>query len=245
VTHLDRPGAEESSGQGQRLPELHDLLWFWNSPLVMLGVQDYEGSFLRVNHGFTTVLRWSAEELTSAPFWEFVHPDDQHDVVELRQELMDDAGVRLCYDLRLLCRDGGYRWTRWNAACLPQEQLLYGVGFDISDLKPAVTDRTVVGTWQWDVPSNAMIWSQEVHDVFEENALTYEAFLGRVYEEDREGVERSMGWSLVSGEPPAFRFRVRRSDGEIWHLHVAGRTEIDADGEPQRLRGIARRLATL
>jgi hypothetical protein len=41
------------------------------------------------------------------------------------------------------------------------------------------------------------------------------------------------------------KIRVRRSDGKIWHLHVAGRAEMNADGEPQRLRGIARYLVTL
>jgi PAS domain S-box-containing protein len=246
VTDLDRSGAEESSSPAQRLPELDDLLRFWDSPLVMLGVGDYEGWFRQVNHGFTAVLGWSAEELTSAPLWEFVHPDDQDEVVESRQKMIDDdAGMRFGFDFRMLCRNGSYRWTRWNAVNQPSDQLLYGVGLDITDLKPPVTDRTVVGTWQWDVPGNTMIWSAELHDVFERNALTYEAFVGRVCEEDRARVGRLLGWSLVSGEPPAFKIRVRHSDGKIWHLHVAGRAEMNADGEPQRLRGIARYLVTL
>jgi PAS domain-containing protein len=54
--------------------------------------------------------------LTSVPFWEFVHPEDQHAMVESTQRLIDGSAPRLGYEVRMLRRDGHYVRTRWDTA---------------------------------------------------------------------------------------------------------------------------------
>ena len=42
----------------------------------MLCVADMQGKFIRVNKAWTKTLGWSVEELTSRPYFNFIHPDD-------------------------------------------------------------------------------------------------------------------------------------------------------------------------
>lgn len=42
----------------------------------MLCVADNRGYLTRVNQAWTKTLGWSAEELTSRPYIDFVHPED-------------------------------------------------------------------------------------------------------------------------------------------------------------------------
>jgi PAS domain-containing protein len=63
--------------------------------------------------------------LTSVPFWEFVHPEDQHAMVESTQRLIDGSAPRLGYEVRMLRRDGHYVWTRWDTASSQEDGLLF------------------------------------------------------------------------------------------------------------------------
>jgi PAS domain-containing protein len=50
---------------------------FWTLSSDLLTIADRSGYMIRVSPSWTRTLGWSAEELTSRPFLEFVHPDDQ------------------------------------------------------------------------------------------------------------------------------------------------------------------------
>ena len=61
----------------------------------------------------TTLLGWTPDDLIGRPFGPFVHPDD----LELLQEVRAGfaRGERRQFRLRVLCRNGGYRWVSVNA----------------------------------------------------------------------------------------------------------------------------------
>lgn len=58
-----------------------------------------------------------------------------------------------------------------------------------------------LGSWELDVVHNKLTWSDEVYRIFElpqDSVATYEAFLGRVYPEDRATVDRAYSESVRS-----------------------------------------------
>jgi len=238
-------GAEGDRGQGFGIP-FDQLRRFWDLPVVMLGVVDYDGWFVHVSAGYTALLGWPADELKSAPYWEFLHPADQHHSVESGQALMDDKfAPSLGHHVRMLCRDGRYRWTRWNTAVVPEEQLFYGVGLDASDLMGPIEDHTAIGTWQWDIPSNTVACSPELTELLglPASAAASETFCRAVHPDDRTSVDRSLRWSLASGEAIDLTFRILHRNGTVEHLHVAGRVTMTANGNPARAAGIGCRAA--
>jgi hypothetical protein len=48
--------------------------------------------------------------------------------------------------MSLLCRDGSYRWTRWDTFADPDTELLYRVGVDLSEQKPVERAHVTVAT---------------------------------------------------------------------------------------------------
>ncbi len=95
---------------------------------------DPAGRFKRVNPAFTTVLGWSAEELLSRPFIDFVHPED-------RERTMAEISGRRPgepidqFENRYLCNDGSTRWLSWKAIQL--EGLIYATARDVTESRRA------------------------------------------------------------------------------------------------------------
>ncbi|NOT25035.1 MAG: PAS domain-containing protein [Acidobacteria bacterium] len=98
-----------------------------------------------------------------------------------------------------------------------------------------------VGSWEWDVASNALWWSEEMYRIYglsPSDVTGYEAFMGRVHPEDRERVNAVVRHGLADGRAFTFEHRIVRPDGQIRVLYAAGHVVMDADGRPTRMSGI-------
>ena len=95
---------------------------------------DPAGRFKRVNPAFTKVLGWSADELLSRPFIDFVHPEDRtrtmHEIDSRRPGEPIDQ-----FENRYLCKDGSTRWLSWKAIQL--EGLIYATARDVTESRRA------------------------------------------------------------------------------------------------------------
>ena len=82
-----------------------------------------------------TRLGYTAEELTSRPWLDFVHPDD----IEATIREGDKAAERGCrwsgFDNRYRARDGSYKWFSWMATPDVERGTIYAVARDITENK--------------------------------------------------------------------------------------------------------------
>jgi PAS domain S-box-containing protein len=113
---------------------------FFEVSIDMLCFLNFNGYFRRLNPAWERTLGFTREELMSKPFIEFVHPDDR------QRTLNQNAGVRsggqaLGFENRYLCKDGSFRWLRWNAASDPAEGVIYSVARDVTGEKEAALER--------------------------------------------------------------------------------------------------------
>jgi PAS domain S-box-containing protein len=126
----------------ERIAELRDELEdrFFAASIDMLCFLDFNGYFKRLNPAWERTLGFTLEELMSRPFIEFVHPDDRE--ATLRQNAEVRAGGRaLEFENRYRCKDGSYRWLRWNAAPDTGQRVIYSVARDITESKRAEQER--------------------------------------------------------------------------------------------------------
>ncbi|KKK58111.1 hypothetical protein LCGC14_3047720, partial [marine sediment metagenome] len=97
------------------------------------------------------------------------------------------------------------------------------------------------GTWNWDVETNRLSWSDQVHRVFDVQphafGATYEAFLATVHPEDQERVERSMQEALYEGMPYSIDHRIVMPDGSLRVVHEQAEVALNESGQPIRMVG--------
>jgi PAS domain S-box-containing protein len=112
----------------------HPIEPFFELSLDLCAIAGYDGYYKRVNSAFERVLGYSEEESLSRPFMEFIHPEDRHQATEEMQKLLAGDPVVHFQD-RNICKDGSYRWLEWTVAPLPDRQLVYGIGRDVTERK--------------------------------------------------------------------------------------------------------------
>ncbi|WP_192805086.1 sensor domain-containing diguanylate cyclase [Noviherbaspirillum aerium] len=79
----------------------------------MLVIPGRSDCFERVNDRWTEVLGWSAQELTSRPFLDFVHPDDRTRTIAEARATCHGRPLR-GFRNRYRHKDGDYLWLEWN-----------------------------------------------------------------------------------------------------------------------------------
>ena len=224
-------------------PKTQDPARHRDQSLVMRVVRDFDGYVVSANPAYHTVLRWSIEELSSVPYWELLHPDDQGHIVEdTQQMLLSGPGSLFNREVRMLSRDGAYRWVRWNARSVAEQQRVYSVGIDITDSEPIETGkRILVGSWDWHIPTNTATWSDgmfEIYGLAPGTPRKLDTAVARIHLDDQATVIRAIHRSLASEEPYVADHRIVHPSGDIRWLHSAGRVIIDTNGNPERIRGI-------
>jgi len=98
-----------------------------------------------------------------------------------------------------------------------------------------------VGTWEWDVATNQVRWSNELHHIYgiDKGQFdgTYEAFIDRVLPDDREYARSVIFDAYRKAQPFHYDHRIMRPDGSIRMLHTAGDVLVDAHGKVLRMAG--------
>jgi PAS domain S-box-containing protein len=118
--------------------ELQDR--FFANSIDMLCMLDFNGYFKQLNPAWERTLGFTREELMSRPFIEFVHPDDRERTLKQNAHVRS-GGQALAFENRYLCKDGSFRWFRWNAAPDSGEKVIYSVARDVTESKRAEDER--------------------------------------------------------------------------------------------------------
>jgi PAS domain S-box-containing protein len=115
------------------LPPSQEDHFFSLSP-DLLCIAGFDGYFKRLNPVFEQTLGFSRDELLAAPIVRFVHPADRDKTSTELTQLA--AGMpTVDFENRCRCKDGSYRWLAWRAIPVPESQLIYAIGRDITQRK--------------------------------------------------------------------------------------------------------------
>ncbi len=98
-----------------------------------------------------------------------------------------------------------------------------------------------VGSWDWDVKSDTVSWSEELYRIYGLDPLSfsasYQGFFERVHPDDREEVSVAVRQTLQDGRPFEIDHRIILPDGSQRTLTARGRLERDDEGRPVRMLG--------
>jgi PAS domain S-box-containing protein len=100
---------------------------------------------------------------------------------------------------------------------------------------------THIGSWQWEVGSDQVVWSDELYRIYglepQQEPITYAGFLSRVHPDDRERTQANVHAAVAQGGPFAFDERILRPDGSVRVLRSQGEALLDAEGRVTGLLG--------
>jgi PAS domain S-box-containing protein len=113
---------------------------FFDISIDMLCVLGFNGYFRKLNAAWERTLGFNVAEMKARPFLEFVHPDDRERTLNQNREVRG-GGQALAFENRYLCKDGSFRWLRWNATRDHAQQVIYSVARDVTATKQAEAER--------------------------------------------------------------------------------------------------------
>ncbi len=102
--------------------------------LTPMCIANTQGYFIRVNQACVDILGWSADELTTTPYREFLHPDDLERTTREASSLAAGTNTE-AFENRYRCRDGSYRNLLWTASVDLAAQRIYCVAHDLTKFK--------------------------------------------------------------------------------------------------------------
>lgn len=206
------------------------------------------------------------ELMPSMDAWrELIHPADRE-----RVRLAEQHHLEFCelYDveMRLRVKSGEYRWFRargeavWSDSGQPLR--MAGSLTDLTALKHAeqiLRDSELrlnqaqhiarVGSWDLNLVSGELIWSDEIFSIFEiqkhQFGATFEAFLNVIHPHDRAMVKHAYESSLVTRIPYEIAHRLLMPDGRIKWVNERCETFFDEQGKALRSVGVVQDVSDL
>ena len=157
----------------------------YNSLPVLVATAGLDGYYREVNAAFERILGWSEQELLSRPFLQFIHPEDRAMAVETFGRLKTGEPAINFLD-RNICKDGSYRWLNWIVIPVPDRDIVFGIGQDMTESMLAENDRrraqerisqseqrlrlhvqqTLVAVIEWDLDFKVTRWNPGAERVF-------------------------------------------------------------------------------
>ena len=175
-----------------------------------------------------------------------IHPEDRQWLLELR-DLATRDGRDLDVEHRLLMPDGDIRYLHVVAHAgrhSSGDREYIGIVSDITERKRAEQERQTlsrdlkesnarleeaqrvahVGYWEWDIETNAVVWSDEAYRIFglrpQERPMDLETVRGMIHPEDREALYSGVDVELDAGVHPIAEFRIVTPGGEVRTVHA-------------------------
>jgi PAS domain S-box-containing protein len=136
-----RQGDVSSRGQGGVFGRRQGDVQFDQSP-DLLGVVALDFKLKVINPAWQRALGYERQEMLGRPLSAFVASDEQIPVHRLLNPNRP-AGPNEVIEFSLRCKDGSYRCFAWTQRSVPDEQVVFIVGKDITERKKMETTQNL------------------------------------------------------------------------------------------------------
>ena len=251
--------SEKSDGRQQKEPVsqiLRDLQQVIGAIPDVIFKLDLEGNLVGWNKRLETVTGFTSQELNGRSALSFVPEHEHAQTAAAIQRAFEDGYAEL--EGHMLTKAQLTIPYHWTGAALKNEEGrvigITGVGRDVSEKRRIQAELkrqrqqllsaqalAHVGSWEWDITSGDMEWSEEQFRIFGHEPgtipTTYEALLAAVLPDDHDHVTTGISTALKGQEPLDLECRIVRPNGEIRSIHCRGEIIINRAGHPTRVSG--------
>ncbi len=227
----------------------------FNLSLDLVCIANTDGYFKQLNPAFTTILGWSQEELLGKPFAEYIHPDDLNSTYEIVAELA--KGIQTVnFVNRYRTKSGDYKTINWMANPDVVTGDLYAIGRDVTEsnkLNEQISSAqksleeaqsiSKVGSWEFDLETNFLTWSQEHYNIFEieypqSQENLYNLYRSKIHPDDIAVLDKAVKEAVELGKDFTYEHRCVLDNGKrIKYVIGIGKVILNQAGKPVLLKG--------
>ena len=99
-----------------------------------------------------------------------------------------------------------------------------------------------MGSFEWDVPTNQILWSDELYRIYgldpEVFEATFEAFLNHIHPDDRATLVDTLKEAIEARAAFQMEERIIQNRGDVRHLVTRGEVTTDDEGNPLKMTGV-------
>jgi diguanylate cyclase (GGDEF)-like protein/PAS domain S-box-containing protein len=236
---------------------------------ALVVVLDRAGRIRRFNRACETLTQYSFAEVEGRFVWDFLLAPEERESVQ--QEAFtalarNPQALQASHTNHWVARDGTRRLIEWSNSALLDEagemEFMVGIGTDVTEkmIADAVLRESEqrlneaqriaqLGSWELDLVSGKLIWSDEIFRLFEIDkaafGASYEAFLNAIHPEDRARVDQAYTDSLATRSPYEIAHRLRMPGGRIKWVNERCETHYDEQGKAIRSTGTVQDITKL
>jgi len=216
-------------------------------------ITDEQGFLLEANETYARISGYSVAELVTMHISQLEAKEHLEDVKEHLAKLIAEGRDR--FETRHRHKDGHEIDIEISARYLAESRQLFVFCRDISKRKQAALELQhnqellkeaerlgKLGSWELDLPSGVLRWSEEVYRIFELDparfAPSYENFLSVIHPDDRDGVNHAYQRSLQDQQPYHIEHRLLFADGRVKWVREHCTSTFDLSGKPLRSIGM-------
>lgn len=97
-----------------------------------------------------------------------------------------------------------------------------------------------MGSWEWDVASDTVFWSEEMYNVYElahSEPINFETYINHIHPEDKVYVDNTLKEAFAKKKFDGFYHRIKTSSGIVKIIQAQGEVIVDEAGNVIRMVG--------
>jgi PAS domain S-box-containing protein len=255
---------KELSERKQAEQELEDQRAFLRQVIDInpsyIFVRDRQGRIILVNQAVAESFGATSEDMVGKTFAKFhLNPEEVERFQQEDIQVMDSLQESVIPEERVTSPRGELRWhqtvkrplvgrdgTARQVLCVTTDITQHKEAEEAlkrSEERYALAQRAAnIGSWDWNLCTNELHWSDQIEPMFGfahgEFGATYEAFLERVYPDDRRQVTDSVRACIEEDKDYAIEHRVVWPDGTLRWVAETGDVFRDESGKAIRMLGV-------
>lgn len=222
---------------------------------IGLALSRMNGELVDVNPAYAQIIGRGVEESLGLTYWD-ITPETYGEMEQQQLESLRKTGRYGPYEKEYIHKDSHLVPVRLSGSLLEKdgETYIWSSVEDITEGKKveeklrksearllAAQRIGKIGSWELDLASNELTWSDEIYRIFEIDpdrfAPSYAAFLDSIHPDDRERVNQAYTDSLKNRQPYEIVHRLLMQDGRVKYVNQRCETDYDERGEPLRSLG--------
>ena len=192
---------------------------FFDKNVGLLCIVDSNGYFYKLNKSFINLLGYTECELYIKTFFTYIYPDDIESTTTNYNILIENKDNVVSFVNRFYKKNGEIvtldwlTWKKYNYIYCIARDITYELKLEneLKNNKILLDDAekmAKIGSWEWNVDTNKLLWSDGLKIIYNINDVTYDNYMNKNHPDDIEYIQKTIANCLLFKNKFEFTHRI-------------------------------------